>query len=524
MMKRCCLILLSVMLGRVAYAQDSVRVDGERSPLSVGLEYNVEMQSTFSKGTTPLWLNANRYGLSSLANGNGYLRAGVFRPLSADSARHWGLGGGLDLAVPYNFTSDIVVQQAFVELRWLRAVLAAGSKEYPMELKNNMLSSGSQTLGINARPVPQVRLALPEYWTLPFTNGWVHLKGHVAYGIMTDQRWQHSFTRRESNYANRVLYHSKAGYLKIGKDNDDRPLSVELGIEMACTFGGTSYIADGNGGMKEVKNDTGLRSFWNAFWPGGSDKGETTYKNVEGNQLGSWLLRVNWDAEEWRLGVYADKYFEDHSGMFMLDYDGYGSGEEWQDKKDNRWLLYDLQDIMLGAELNLRRNGWINNVVFEYICTKYQSGPIYHDHTQTIPDHIGGKDNYYNHSMYTGWQHWGQVIGNPLYRSPIYNDDGTIRVKDNRFKAYHLGFDGRPLPRLSYRVMASWQEGFGTYDDPYDKPQRNFSFLVECRYAFKGRLLDGWSVKGGYGMDFGRILGNNYGLQITVAKNGRIRF
>ena len=55
-----------------------------------------------------------------------------------------------------------------------------------MQLKNQTLSSGSQTLGINARPVPQVRIALPEYWQLPFGGGWLHLKGHIAYGMMTD--------------------------------------------------------------------------------------------------------------------------------------------------------------------------------------------------------------------------------------------------------------------------------------------------------------------------------------------------
>ena len=63
-----------------------------------------------------------------------------------------------------------------------------------MELKNNELSSGAQTLGKNARPVPQVRIALADYYTLPLTKGWLHLKGHIAYGKMTDDNWQHEFT------------------------------------------------------------------------------------------------------------------------------------------------------------------------------------------------------------------------------------------------------------------------------------------------------------------------------------------
>ena len=518
------LVLFLLQIVMPLFAQDFDEDKKGYIPLAKGLEYDIEMQSTFSEGRTPLWLNANKYGLSSLDNTNGYLRAGVFRPLRTDSVRRWGMGYGVDVAVPYNFTSDFVVQQAFVEGRWLHGVMTVGSKEYPMELKNNLLSSGSQTLGINARPIPQVRIALPEYWTLPFAKGWLHLKGHIAYGRMTDDRWQHEFTNRKNKYADDVLFHSKAGYLKIGNEDVFCPFSLELGLEMAATFGGTAYRPDGKGGMTVLKGDTGLGAYWNAFVPGGYDTGETTYQNVEGNHVGSWLIRMNWDTDMWRFSVYADKYFEDHSAMFQLDYDGYGQGEEWDEKKKSRYVLYDFKDIMLGMELNIKYDRWINDVVFEYIYSKYQSGPIYHDHTNTISDHIGGRDNFYNHSIYTGWQHWGQVIGNPLYRSPIYNEDGTIMVKDNRFMAFHLGIDGRPFPRFMYRVLASWQEGLGTYDEPYENKRNNFSLLVEGEYAFGGKLLNGWKVKGCYGMDLGAILGDNYGFQVTVSKCGLLNF
>jgi len=494
--------------------------DGERS-VTDDIRYGVEMQATASGGKTPLWLNANRHGLSSLDRFNGYMRVSAVRPLRADSLRKWGVGYGLDVAVPVNFTSSVVVQQAFAEARWLHGVLTVGSKEYPMELKNNSLSSGSQTLGINARPVPQVRLALPHYWTLPFANGWLHMKGHVAYGLMTDDGWQHEFTGRKSKYADNVLYHSKAGYIKIGNEDVFCPFSLELGLEMASTFAGTGYRMGDDGEMVAIEGEKGLHGVLHAFIPGGSDKTDgDIYANASGNQLGSWVLRMNWDAERWRLSVYADKYFEDHSAMFQLDYDGYGSGEEWNKKKKSRYLLYDFKDMMLGMELDFKYDSWIEGIVLEYIYSKYQSGPVYHDRTPSISDHIGGSDNYYNHGVYTGWQHWGQVIGNPLYRSPIYNTDGTIRVCDSRFMAFHLGVDGRPSEHFSYRLLASYQEGLGTYDDPYDEEHHNVSFLVEGRYDFGEGSLRGWSVKGGYAMDFGRILGHNYGFQLTVAKTG----
>ena len=483
-----------------------------------GLRYDVEMQASVSDGKTPLWLNANRHGLSSLEETNGYLRAALTRPLQMDSTRRWGIGYGVDVVGAHNYTSNYFVQQAFVEARWLHAVLSVGSKEYPMELKNNELSSGSQTLGINARPVPQVRLALPDYWIIPGTKGWLRMKGHIAYGMMTDDKWQKDFTSEQKSYSEKALFHSKSGFLKIGNEDRFLPLSLELGLEMASIFGGTAYIKNDDGTVTIAKGQTGLSAFWHAFLPGGSEVVEqgTAYQNAEGDQLGSWMARINYETNAITWHFYVEKFFEDHSSMLMMDYDGYGTGDNWDVSESHRYFVYDLKDWLMGMELNFHNSYWINNLVLEYMYTKYQSGPIYHDHSPGNQIHISGRDDFYNHYIYSGWQHWGQVIGNPLFRSPIYNDDGILEVKDNRFMAFHMGFSGEPIENLTYRLRATYQEGLGTYSKPYTKLHHNVSFAIETMYKFP----QGWRVGLGYGMDFGHILGHNYGAQLTVSKTG----
>ncbi|MBQ7421854.1 MAG: hypothetical protein IJV27_06930 [Prevotella sp.] len=524
-MNRLLLFAISLFFASAASAQyeEEERKVAPMDPLK-GVEYEIEMQGSLSNGKTPLWLNANKYGLSSLEEGNGYLRGSVARPLKVDEGRKWGIGYGLDLAVAANYTSNLIVQQAFVEGRWLHGTLTIGSKEQPMEMKNNELSSGSQTLGKNARPIPQVRLSLPEYWAVPLTRGWLHLKGHVAYGMMTDKNWQHDFTQQQTRYTDNLLYHSKAGYLKIGNEEVFCPWSLEMGLEMVATFGGTVHNVQVGQDFITIQGGKGIRDFWNAFMPGGAESIETIYQNVEGNQLGSWMARLNYDGDWSSFSIYADKFFEDHSGMLQLDYDGYGTGDEWQAKKDRRYLFYDLKDWMLGMEYNYKPDNWLNTFVFEYLYTKYQSGPIYHDHTQTIADHIGGKDNFYNHYIYPGFQHWGQAIGNPLYRSPIYNEDGNIEFKNNRFMAFHLGLGGHPTEQFNYRVLTTYQEGLGTYDNPYTDIRHNMSILLEGDYhpkSLRHPWLEGTSIKAGYGMDFGSILGGiNYGFQLTISKKG----
>lgn len=512
-------LLLSALALLPTAAQDWVDNEVEGPiPLSEGITYRAEAQASFSNHQTPLWLNANRYGLSSLEKSNGYVRGSVIRPLQTDSARRWALGYGLDLVAPVHYTSNVVVQQAFVEARWLHGVLSIGAQERPMELKNSSLSSGSQALGINARPVPQVRLALGDYWVIPGTGGWLRLKGHIAYGKFTDDSWQRDFTHQETQYTQGALFHSKAGYLKIGNEDRFYRFSMEMGLEMAAQFGGKCYMWQ-DGGLVEYQGNNGLHGMWRAFWPGGADYGETTYQNAEGNQLGSWVLRMNYDADTWRFSLYADKFFEDHSSMLQLDYDGYGHGEEWDTEVDRRYFMYDFKDMLVGAELTFKYNRFLRTIVAEYLYSKYQSGPIYHDHTSTISDHISGRDIFYNHYAYNAWQHWGQVMGNPLYLSPIYNTQGRIYVGNNRTKAFHLGIDGSPSENLWYRLLATWQEGLGTYDEPYLKKKHNVSTLLEVGYNLRG----GWQLKGAFGADCGSLLGHNYGGQITLAKSGLIR-
>ena len=199
-----------------------------------------------------------------------------------------------------------------------------------------------------------------------------------------------------------------------------------------------------------------------------------------------------------------------------MDYDGYGEGEEWEVKKNNKYLLYDFKDIMLGFEFRKKGNAILNDVVVEYIHSKYQSGPVYHDRTPAFSDHIGGNDNYYNHYIFTGWQHWGQVMGNPLYRSPLYNSSHEIRVENNRFVAWHLGMAGQPNHALHYRVLATYQTGYGTYDDPFTAKQYNLSLLAEVSY----QLRNNWALRGAWAMDRGKLLGDNQGIQLTITKSG----
>ena len=112
------------------------------------------------------------------------------------------------------------------------------------------------------------------------------------------------------------------------------------------------------------------------------------------------------------------------------------------------------------------------------------------------------------------------VMGNPLYLSPLYNTDGSISIKNNRFVAWHGGISGAIITGLDYRMLLTYQKGYGTYGSMYPHPRRNVSWLAEATYHLpKG----GWHMTAAFAFDKGGLLGDNYGVQLTVTKTGIIK-
>lgn len=477
-----------------ASAQNALQRAGQH------VTYTAEAQASYSHNKTPLWLTANKYGMSSVDTKNGYLRMAIERQADADSAYHWRFGYGADIAVGAHYPSSGFVQQLYADIDCRLVRLTIGAKQHPMQLKDNELSSGSQALGINAHPVPAVRLSLPRYWNISGRGNWLGIRGHISYGLMTDDNFMQDYLRGTKNrYATRVLLHTKAFYLRAG-NAQKFPITYEGGLEWATQFGGTIY----NARQTPIKAGHHLKDFFTVLYGGGADVTDGVYSNALGNTLGSWVYRLNYHGHGWGVSIYYDHYFEDHSQMFY----NYG----W---RDGMW----------GLEAHLPKNPILGKFVYEYIKTTDQSGPIYHDHTPEIPDQVSGSDNYYNHGLYTGWQHWGMAIGNPLYVSPLYKGTRNLSFIGTRFKAHHLGFSGDPLPCLHYRIMITHERNLGNCSSDWTEARTLNSLLLEAAWSplRLGRInTSGWTAKLAFGLDRGSLIGHNTGAQLTITKNGLI--
>lgn len=453
-------------------------------------------QSAAVGGRTPFWLVNNLQGLGSPETGGGFVRAGVAKPHSHGSRFSW--SAGVDLAGAWRTQAPFRVQQLYAGIRWRSLGLLAGAKEMTGELNDPRLSSGNLLYSGNAMPIPQVRAGIPEFAPLGFTRRWLAVKGYVAYGRFTDSRWQESWAAPGSLRTADVLYHSKGVWLR-GGDATRFPLQGELGIEMATQFGGRAFKEG-----REVRLPSGLKAWLRAFWPTRAqvDAFLGEQRSTEGNMLGTYTMALSWlPRADWSVKAYYEHFFEDQSQMTFQ----YG----W---KDGLW----------GLQVQLPRNRAVTQVVYEFLDTRDQTGAVNNDSSEKVPEQVSGRDNYYNHSVYSGWQHWGMALGNPLVLSPLYNSDRLLRFRANRVQGHHLGISGNPAPSLDYRVLLSWTRTWGSYAEPLPEIRTNFNWLAEA--VWTPRRLRGWTFSAALAGDAGSLLRPASGLMVSVSRTGSFTF
>lgn len=491
----------------VMHQQQPARIPGEFKPI---LRCAASMDCIGSFYETPFWFLNKQYGSmipynESMAEncGMGRSRLGVFKDLDEHTQFSWGFGADLSI-VSYSLPGDeanpgrvrtkekYIFRNAYAEARYRSLNLMVGIKEIPGWVSDPELASGNLLYGANARPIPQVRAGIFDYADLWGCNGWLAVKGYLAYGFFTDNNWVKGWITPETDhYALNTLYNSKGFMWRIG--NPERhPLDFEWGLDIATQFGGDVYQK----GQPELKMPRGWRSWLHALFPIGADASTPMEEqlNFEGNTLGTWNFALNWRAcKDLDLKLYYEHFFEDHS-MLTFDY-------PW---KDGLW----------GLQLKMPRNRVVDDFVYEFLYSKDQSGAVYWDQTPSIPEQVSGRDMYYFHYLYNGWQNYGMTIGNPFFLSPVYDKDHTYMFQSTRVIAHHFGFKGEPFKFLDYKVLASWQRSWGTYFVPYDEVKKEFSLLTEFKFHFEHPALEGLNFLLSFGLDRGDLIGNRFGFQL----------
>ncbi len=488
---------------------------GAGSTLVLSLE---SVGMTGSGDYAPFWHTSNRQGLPSVESSNGYAHLTAIGGLAGPGGLR--LGYGVDMGVGAGLQDNLFLHQLYadVDYKWLG--MSVGMKERWGEQKNHRLSSGGLTWSGNSRPVPQIRLGIPDYTRVPILGNWFSVKGHIGYGRFTDDKWrrdQAASAITTDRYTDGILLHTKDAFVKFG-DLERFPLEATLGLEMYCVFGGAMHNRELYYGdiYQKYELPSGPKAYLTALLPVNA-VGEQGKEN--GNSLGSWHLFLNYVGREWGARAYYEHFFEDHSSMLGIEYKNDVNGQK-------EFVFYGFRrnwfDGLFGLEVTLPDGLSVRNVVLELLNTRGQCGPIYRAPVYPVMEGVDGRDGMYTHELYDSYSMHGYAIGNPLLLSPVYNRDFNQRFVSNRVLMYHVGVEGGIGSHFDYRTLLTSTCHWGTYEDPFNKTKRITSCMIEGTYLSGDTYGWNFGLSLGFDLDSGDMLGNNTGVMLTVSKSWKV--
>jgi len=367
------------------------------------------------------------------------------------------------------------------------------------------LSSGSIMWSGNATPMPKIVLSFPHYAPVPFTHGYLSIKGYWGYGWFENPR-----------YVKHIQLQQKQFYVKAG---GNLPINAYLGLTDDVQWGGTST------NPKVGKLPDGLnayiRSFFGEHGASNSPRGEQI--NALGNHIGSWELGVNWHFGNYKGIIYRQTIFEDKSGLRL----GQGS----------------IRDGLLGVGIQTKdKHSLVNGVLWEFLYTKNQSGPALPDPPNPLPPGAtmthnangvpwGGRDDYFDNYIYRyGWTYYGKTIGTPFI-TPITTRTSLAEnsINNNRVVVQHFGLEGM-ISDLSYRAFFTYGRNYGTYngrDAAINHNSTTYRFLPhKTQYSAYYQLnipvstVPGMVINTAVSGDFGNMYGKNLGFMLGITYSG----
>jgi hypothetical protein len=426
----------------------------------------------------PFWLLSNKQGKYSTDRFAASLELGLFT--ERDTSRNIDFSYGIEVFGRSGENAKAWIHQAYGQVVFYNLVqLRFGSWEEIVGSQEPALSSGSVIWSGNARPVPKIEIGTPGYINVPYTRGFLEIKGKLSHGWLGSER-----------VVSNVLLHHKNVYLRLG---GDLPVNIYYGLNHYALWGGTSPT-------EEEPYPSDFSSFLKVFFmqhgdpdvPGTPD---VWVINRFGNHIGSRNYGVNITLDNFTAGIYQQDIFEDGSGLRL---------QNFPDGLWGAWIRFPEEKKIVQA------------VVYEHLRTISQSGPDHHVGSDTL----GGNDNYFNHGRYrSGWTHYQYTIGTPLITSPLFNDPEYSGIKNNRVIAHHLGFEGYITENIRYRNIITWSRNMGRYSNPFPEPLEQLSWMLELNTTLKRNNMEaGITVAA----DIGEMYGDNLGVMITFRKKGKL--
>lgn len=465
---------------------------------SQNLKYQASISTIgSSESNNPFWLHSNRYNTYPDSAGAGLLRLNLESNLQQYGQFNFKFG--TEIISRSGQQSETWIHQVYLQTDAWMFRLKAGWQEEKFGL-NKTSRIGSFTWSQNSRPMPKVTIGIPEFYSVPHTNDYLAVKGHLTHGWFEDNR-----------YINSAYLHDKAGYLKLGHQ---QRVSFTLGLHHSAQWGGNHpTIGDLSDSFKDY-----MKIFQAQGGGGGSPTIEQN--NALGNHLGEWETALNFRSENYEYTLYKSFPFED------------GSGKDFRTAVDGIYGFY--------AESKTEES-WLKRFSYEFVYSKWQSGPAGTNAPEPVISHYdsagfkyGGRDNYFNNALYRdGWSYKGRTIGLPFI---YYSDERSgrgLRFPNNRILAHNLSI-GLQFGDLNIDAIYSYVENFGNYYDMLEIERDNIadykfippliqnSMLLSLEYPLQ--FLENTTLTAEIGADIGELYEDTVGILIGIQYSGTMEF
>lgn len=445
------------------------------SPKSVFAQFSVETAGVISsESTTPFWFQSNRSGIYS-EEGSQFLTRFQYHE-SYTEFENFNLHYGASLIARPGDQSTISLNQGYLKIQGYGLALAGGRFIDPSPLfYDNKLGIGSLGVSTNTTPIPKIKFGLEDWVSIPFTGDFIEIYGYIAQGWLGSER-----------YADDVLLHEKAGYLKFG---GNRAINVYGGLVHYVQWGGST--------PEEGKIPNGFSDFIDIFFAQSGDESSPGIDQayVSGNQLGTWAFGSEIKLERADLSIYLQSPIETKYDL----------------------KLKNMSDMLTGFSFDFSKNDDfpITKFVYEYLYTKNQGGPRrLNPEADPDVDLYRGNQNYYNHEVYeSGWAYQYRTIGNPLFKA----DEDALGILNNRIIAHHAGLETR-FEQVELFGKITYSKNFGKRCDNRNPDiGEGELFGIECddeSTINAGSPITQWSF----------LAGTEFPLPIISGQNIRFRF
>ena len=386
-----------------------------------------------SNGTVPFWLRSNQYGSVPLDGASLSLIGFARKDFDPGKEQLFDWGASFEGRANIGQGSDLTLIEGYGKVRLGIFELRAGRSKKITGLCDTTLTSGSWAISGNSLGIPEIELAVRDYWSLPWLGELFAFKGNFAHGWMGDLQMARFILL--DTLTLRSYLHQKSLYGLFGKPS--WRVRFYAGFNHQVVWGSERdyYLED----YTLTPWETYLYVITGKRFSNGYIQQER-----QGNHLGSIDLGLEFELSGVKILLYRQNLYE-VGGLAHL--------ANIQDGL-NGLMIENLQQ-------ESRKTIW-SKFLFEFLYTKNQAGRPW------SPEFGSPYEPYYNHGQYlTGWSLDGTGLGNPFISTreylrqelPAHPDDYFV---NNRVLAFHLAGKGA-INDVDIKFKASWSRNFGTY-------------------------------------------------------------